>query len=381
MKNFNNLFYIGILVISAAFLFFGNHIASQNMFVSDAEGMLIYSATVLEIADRIELFDDFIPDWFMTSKIIFFYAEITSGPMQGQIVVVEQALSYGMMREVATGDRILLIYNDFFGEFWFMDFVRINYIIFLGIAFFVALVLFGKLKGFNSIISLAFICMAIFMVFIPAILSGVNIYLAAAIICVYAIVSTLFIVIGLNKKAFSAILGCLGGVLIAAILMLAMSAIMQLTGMTDHETRNLLNIPTTTPINLSAIIFAGVIIGATGAIMDVAMSISSSLWELRQAKPDATFKQLFKSGLEIGKDILGTMLNTLILAYIGSSLSLIILISASTTTMLELFNRELILVEFLRAMVGGFGMFATIPLTAAICGWLYLNKQKIDRPH
>ncbi|MCL2855596.1 MAG: YibE/F family protein [Defluviitaleaceae bacterium] len=80
---------------------------------------------------------------------------------------------------------------------------------------------------------------------------------------------------------------------------------------------------------------------------------------MKQAKSDSSFRNIFKSGLEIGKDILGTMLNTLILAYIGSSLALIILITASTTTLLELLNRELIIVEFLRALVGSFGMFLT----------------------
>jgi uncharacterized membrane protein len=105
--------------------------------------------------------------------------------------------------------------------------------------------------------------------------------------------------------------------------------------------------------------------------MDVAMSISSSLWEVREAGGEYDFRSIFKSGVNIGKDILGTMLNTLILAYIGSSLSFILLITVHTHSLTALFNLEMIIVEFLRALVGSFGMLLTIPLTAAICGWLY----------
>jgi len=369
-KHFDKLFYAGILLLSVLFLFFGNRIASRGMFVSEHEPMPIYSAVVTETLERIEMFEDF-PGWgsITVDVIITFYAELDSG----EIVRGEQSLAVGREKEVEVGDNVLLTYNHFLDMYFFMDYVRINYILILGIIFFVLVVAFGKMKGFNSIVSLAFIAAAIFMVFVPAILSGMNIYITAAIICIYAIVSTLLIVIGPNKKAVSAMLGCLGGVLLAGALMFAMDIIMHLTGMIDHETINLLNIPTDEPINIRAIIFAGVIIGSTGAIMDVAMSISSSLWEVRLASRRPTFTALYKSGMEIGKDTLGTMLNTLILAYIGSSLSWIVLITASTSTLTELFNTELIIVELLRALVGSFGMFLTIPLTTAICSWLYLR--------
>ena len=101
------------------------------------------------------------------------------------------------------------------------------------------------------------------------------------------------------------------------------------------------------------------------------MSISSSLWEVQLAGGTSNFQGLFFAGINVGKDILGTMLNTLILAYIGSSLSAILLIVAHTTSYMVLLNSEMIIVEFLRALTGSFGMFLTIPLTAAICGWMY----------
>ena len=123
--------------------------------------------------------------------------------------------------------------------------------------------------------------MAIFYVFIPAILAGRNIYIATIIVCLYAILSTLLTVVGPNKKALASIVGCLSGVLLAGLLMLALDTFLNLTGFVDHEMQFLTMLEN--PLDLRAIIFAGVTIGAVGAIMDVAMSISSSLWELRRA--------------------------------------------------------------------------------------------------
>jgi len=216
-------------------------------------------------------------------------------------------------------------------------------------------------------------------VLVPAILAGRSIHLTAILVSVYIIVSSLVIVIGPSRKALSAILGCLGGVFVAALLMLFMDIVLNLTGAIDQDSQFLLTLPLAQPLSLGAIVFAGVIIGAVGAIMDVATSIASSLWEVKLAVggEGGGFAQIFKSGLNIGKDILGTMLNTLILAYIGSSLSLILLITfySYDTSLLELFNREMISVEILRALVGSFGIFSAVPLTSAICGWLYSGKR------
>jgi len=373
-KNFNRIVYVAIMLFSVAFLFFGNRIASQNIFEPDFEPLPVYSAVITEITNREEVQMDFGWGYYVTNLRIFFEAQISRGESRDEIVSAEfneMNILEMALKEIEEGDRVLLIYHEHINTFFFMDYERINYIFILGGVFFILVVLLGRMKGFNSIISLAFVCMAIFLILIPAILSGMNIYVTAAIICTYSIISTLLIVVGPNKKAISAILGCLSGVVLAGILMFSMDGIMHLTGLVDSEARSLLNIPLENPINIRAIVFAGIIIGSTGAIMDVAMSISSSLWEVRQAGEASDFRSLFKSGIEIGKDILGTMLNTLILAYIGSSLSIIILMTAGAGSLFDLLNREMIIVEFLRALTGSFGMLLAMPLTAAICGWLF----------
>jgi len=374
-KNFYG--YIAVLFFSVMFLVVGNMLVrNEPVLLHDYfEPSVVFSARVTQIIDRVEErhFD-------ITNTYVHFYARVTSGDLRGETIqAVHTLTTFSLLqeREVRAGDRILLAYDDFQSRYLVADFMRINYVIILGIVFLAFILLFGKTKGFNSVLSLGLICMSIFFVFIPAILAGRNIYLVTFLICLYVIYSTLLIVIGVNKKAFAASLGCLGGVVLAGLLMRLMDVVMVLTGFVDHETPILLRLPLENPIDFRALVFASVTLGAVGAIMDVAMSISSSLWELKQTGGITEFGSIFKSGINIGGDILGTMLNTLILAYIGSSLSMILLIAFHfhTTSYMELFNSEMIAVEILRALVGSFGMLLAIPLTAGVCGWMYSSEK------
>jgi len=380
----NKLFHIAVITLSILFIVIGNRVASSGIelaVIGNADqfsGQSFYSARITRVVDRIEE-DSF---GFLTTRIVF-EAQITSGARRRYEVIATQLLSDFFIIEepyVQTGDRVLLVYDDFNEDFFFTGFVRINGVLVLGAVFLVLVIIFGRRKGINAIVALILTCLAVFLVFIPAILTGQNIYVATIVVCLFSIVSTLLIVIGPNKKSLSAMLGCLGGVVLAGVLMVIMDPILTLTGVVDHESQALLMLPTQNPINLQAIIFAGVILGAVGAIMDVAMTIASSLWEVLEVGGKANFKTLVKSGINIGRDVLGTMLNTLILAYIGSSLSLILVIVITTPSYMQLFNMELITVEFMRALVGAFGMFLTIPLTAVICGLLYVGGGNVQMP-
>lgn len=371
----NKIVYAAVVIFSILFLFMGNRIAGGGVYAYEEwDDMSYYTGRVTRILDRVE------EDQFGIINItIYFEARITWGSRRGEVVQGEQHQSdffVVSLDDVQVGDRVLLAFDTFGNRYFFADFARINAIAILGVAFLVLVIVFGRMKGLNAIVALGFTCMAVFLVFIPAILAGHNIHITTLIICLFAIVSTLLLVVGPNKKALAAMLGCLGGVFLAALLMFIMDRVLALTGMVDQETQVLLFLEN--PVDLRALIFAGVILGAVGAIMDVAMSIASSLWEVREAGGVSDFKAIMASGINIGKDILGTMLNTLILAYIGSSLSLILLINVYTTSYLELLNMELIIVEFIRALVGSFGMFLTIPLTAGICGWLYTRMERVE---
>jgi uncharacterized membrane protein len=324
-----------VLVLSVLFLFAGNRLVSEDIEpVGFVGGTYFYSAVVTEIIS------DYVrEDWGGVAEIIF-EARITDGDRNGETVRGYQRIPAAHIvveRPVSPGNRVILFYQYWEGVYNFIEYVRFNFVIVLAIVFLVLVLLFARSKGFNAIVALGLTCAAIFWVFLPAIMAGRNIYVTTLIVCVYAVVTTLLLVVGANKKAYSAMLGCLGGVAFAGILMLASDALLHLTGFLDMEMTGLIFLEN--PPDLRAIIFAGVILGAVGAIMDVAMSISSSLWELKEAGGISDFSGIFKSGITIGKDILGTMLNTLILAYLGSSLSLILLITAHHPVPLILLNQ------------------------------------------
>ena len=362
-------FYFIVLILSVMFIFIGNNITSRNVVYSGFEQDIhYYPATITQIINRTETGS------FVNTT---FYARITRGQRRGEIITAEQRLTAFFAvnaREVTEGDRVLVLGNAY-DVYAFSNFARMNDIVIFGAVFFVFVIVFCRKKGFDAIIALVLTCSAIFMVFVPAILSGRNIYVTTIVVCVFSIISTLLIVNGATKKALAAILGCLGGVLSSAVLMVIMDLTLRLTGAVDMETQELLFLPLENPINLRGIIFAGVILGAVGAIMDVAMSIASSLSEVKTVAGVSGFGSILKSGINIGRDLLGTMFSTLILAYIGSSLTMVLVIYLGTTSLMHIFSGEIIIVEFLRALVGGLGMLLTIPLTAVICGWLYQHQQ------
>ena len=374
--------YLLTVFIAVLLLIIGHRIATHGLSIFMDHSQEHARATVTRIIDRIQPGDNLEPfdeydDFFisMMGEQLIFEAEVRSGARRGQIITAEQSLSeflFNTPKEVEPGDNVLLI--NFDNDWFFNGYIRTGRLLGLGIIFVLFILFFGGKKGFNTILSLGFTCAAVFAVFIPSILSGKNIYVMASLVCIYTTVMTLLIVMGYNKKSFAAVIGCISGIVIAGIITLIMDRVLHLTGIVDEHSRHLANLPIGTSINLKAIIFGSIIIGAMGAVMDVAMSIASSLWELKEKAITIKFQALFRSGLNIGRDIMGSMANTLILAYIGSSLSVVIVLSVYSNSLMELLNREMIIVEILQALAGSFGILFAIPLTAFFCATFYLKK-------
>lgn len=376
--------YVLTVLFSVLFIYYGNQFASQGMQIFEGASMeKPVKAQVVAVQKRST--DSFTLDQGETAVqniLIEFSAKILNGWQKGQVVQCNQMID-GFTpignKEVEAGDRVLIFNSDpsSASSVWmFWDYIRTDTLLILGLVFMVLLLLFGRGKGVNTIISLAFTCLAVFAVFIPSILSGKNAYISSIVICLFTIIMTLLIVNGANAKGLAAGIGCLGGVLVSGALTLIMDYFLRLTGLVDEESVFLLYMETPKPIDLKAIIFAAIIIGAMGAIMDVAMSIASSLAEVREIMEVPTFGALMKSGIQIGRDIMGTMANTLVLAYIGSSLSMVLLLIAYNKSLLGLLNKEMIVVEILQTLVGSMGILFTIPLTSAISAFVYTRHTK-----
>lgn len=376
--------YIATVVVSAALLFVGNLALSTGLeLFPEGAGTDAYAKVkVLSIEDRIE--DSYSmggSDPVATVEVVF-RARRLDGPQRDTILdasqIIDSSLPLYGSREVEVGDKVLLYNTDqSFGDgsgaraWQFAEYIRTDKLVYLGLLLAASLFVFGRRKGFHTILSLGLTCLAVFAVFVPAILSGKNIYLWAILVCLYTIVMTYLIVNGYNRKTLAASLGSFGGILLAGLMTVIMDRVLDLTGIIDDESVYLTYIFPEAAIDLRAIIFAAIIIGAVGAVMDVSMSISSSLWELREQACAVSFEMLYRSGINIGRDIMGTMANTLVLAYIGSSLSVVLLLTAYSTSLSYLLNREMVVVEILQALVGSFGLLLAMPLTSLIASALY----------
>lgn len=290
--------------------------------------------------------------------------------------------AFGSM-EIHEGDRVVVAVVNQFGktEYHINDFQRDTHIYLLIWIFVFCLLIFGKFIGFKSIIVIALSCLLIFTVFINQILKENHLEIGLMVFLLCTVISTISqtLISGWNKKTFAAILGTLSGVAIAGILSKVSIYFMHLTGL-ENEEAMMLKATSLPHVDFQGILFAGMVLGALGAVMDVAISIASSINEVKQHSNEVHFKSLFKAGMNIGRDIMGTMSNTLILAYVGSSLPLILLISVQKDLSLtKIMNLNLIATEIVRALTGSIGLICAIPLTACISAYLFCDKNKRNK--
>ena len=373
--------YVSTIVLSIIYLFTAYKIAIGDGVFGDKEDIVTVRAKVLRITDEKETVSDEESGGKISMQYVFFEAKAVSGEVRGKTLyaVQERDLLYGLPQPtVEVGDKVILVYepnDDGTADYYLSDFSRITPLVILCAFFFLLILIFGRKKGLDTIISLVFTCLAVFINLIPAILNGQNIYAWSIITCVYITVMTLMLIEGLNVKCFAAGVGCVGGVLVAGALELILRDQIKMTGVLDSEWLYLYNLNPENPIDLKAIIFAMIIVGAVGAVMDVAMSIASSLCEINEKSPDLPARELLKSGLTIGRDIMGTMANTLVLAYIGSSLTCVLLMVAYNANIEQVINKEVIIADVLQALAGSMGMLLTLPLTSAVCAVIYYKKE------
>ncbi|TFD94339.1 YibE/F family protein [Jeotgalibacillus sp. R-1-5s-1] len=278
------------------------------------------------------------------------------------------------------GDRITVQFQIQDGEIlhaYPLDYAR-DFPSYILVALFIGvLILFGKLKGVKSVITLGLTIFILFQFMIPYLLEGYNPIWLVLITGAIVTALTFFIVSGFTRKTFAAIIGTVGGLGSAAIISAVFMGLMNLSGFHGEEERMLGTMVDDFPIDISGLLLAGIIIGALGAVMDVAISIASSTEEVKRNYTKASFKELFKSGMNVGGDIMGTMANTLILAYVGATLPLLLIIFAYEYSFEELIQMEFFAVEILRTLAGSIGLVLAIPITALISA-LLLGKQDIN---
>lgn len=285
--------------------------------------------------------------------------------------------------EIKVGDKVIIYKtfdvrdNDTVVNYYISD-VDKSFTIYFLFAFFIVLVLLvSKLNGLKAILALFASIFFILYLFIPAISAGVSPILFSVVSCIFASLVSVYSITGFSKKSLVSILGTVLGVALAGFLSYILTNKMRLTGYTDPELLSYGDLFVN--IDLRELISAGVIIGSLGAILDVTISISSSINELYKINNNISFKELYNSSMKIGNDIIGTMINTLILAYIGSSLMSIVLIyiQRMNLSFIRIINYEEISVEILRSICGSIGIIVAVPITSFIGSYIYSKTNKL----
>ena len=305
--------------------------------------------------------------------------EILSGRYKGDICFVKNYLSAIYNVDVEKNDKVSVRIDTTEEGVYSVSIYNYNrapLIVGLIILFLLILTVVGGKKGAMAFLGLAYTFTVICFVLIPLAFKGINPVWAT--VAVLAVTTTFaFILIGgFTKKTLAAVLGSMCGVLFAALLGEAASRIGSLTIYQTDEAEALLLLLSSYPIKLRGLFTSAILISAIGAVMDISMSVSSSMSEIAALNPGIDFSKLFKSGMNVGRDAMGTMANTLVLAYAGSSLNMMVLIYSYGVSLNQLINTDFVAIELIMAVSGSVGIIMTVPCVAFIGAKIFAGGKK-----
>lgn len=245
----------------------------------------------------------------------------------------------------------------------------------LGFLFAIALLAFAGAIGFKALLSFVLAVFIIWQVLIPLLLKGYPPIPISLIILWVLSAVIIFSVTGLTKKGATAFIGVSCGLVVTLFITLLFGAILKLNGMTAPYAETIM-FSGYFELNFRQVFYVAILIGSSGAAMDIAMDVASSCYEVQVNKPDITAKELLQSGLNVGRDVIGTMTTTLLLAYSGSYLTLLMLFQVREATLGKIVNMQIVVAEFMRTLVGSLGLIMVAPITAVTAAIIMTRKEK-----
>lgn len=322
-----------------------------------------------------------VQDWTEGRRIgqQYLEVEILNGPWKGETLETINYLTIYTNVDARVGTKIVVRLDlDDAGEPYIIsvpNYNRAPVLIGLLAVFAALLILIGRKKGLMALVGLVYTLCCIWFIQVPMILRGAQPIFVTVVIIALTTAASLIFLNGFSRKTLCATLGCIGGVAVAGVFAALCGAISPLNGFNLPEAEELVLRAADRGIKISGLFVSGILIASLGAVMDVAMSISSACWELRELNPDLPGKALFRSGMNIGQDAMGTMANTLILAFAGSSLNTLLLFQIFDYPMIQVFNADSITIEIIRGVAGTIGIILTVPLVAFLSAQLMRPKR------
>lgn len=238
-----------------------------------------------------------------------------------------------------------------------------------------ALCIIGGKQGIKGCLGLIFTFFCVIFVYLPLVYLGYSPFWSAVFICFLTTLVTMYLIGGPTKKTCAATLGTLAGVVLAGISAWCFSKASGISGYNVSDIETLMTLWNTNRIQVGGLLFSGLLISCLGAVMDVAMSISSAIDEIYKQNSSLTRKELFKAGMRVGRDMMGTDSNTLILAFAGSSVSTLLLDYAYDLPYQQIINSNNIGIAIMQGLAGSFGIVLSVPLTVLICTILFHRKE------
>lgn len=306
---------------------------------------------------------------------------MTSGELKGQEIETTSSAGFlfgapctvGMrvvvMQSVA-GDTVVSSVYSQDREFQILCFVLL---------YLLALCAIGGWQGAKGALSLVFTFTCIIWVYLPMVYRGWSPFWSAVLVCAVTTVVTMWLLSGPTRKTVAATAGTVAGVVMAGVSASLFSFSTGVTGWNVSDIESLMSLWSTSGIQVGGLLFSGLLISALGAMMDVGMSIASSMAEIQGQSPGISRGELFRAGMRVGRDMMGTDSNTLILAFAGGSVSMLVLDYAYDLPWLQIINSNNIAISVMQGLSGSFGVILSVPATVAIATVLYTLPARVRR--
>ena len=299
--------------------------------------------------------------------------EMTSGVKKGQELTTTSSAGFLFGAPCTVGMRVIVMQSvagdTVVTSVYSMD--RGMIIVGFAVLYILALCLVGGMKGVRGAAGLIFTFVAIIFVYLPLVYRGYSPFWVSVFICAVTTLVTMYFIGGATRKTLCATLGTLAGVVIAGITATVFSRLSGISGWNVSDIESLMTLNQINGIQVGGLLFSGLLISALGAVMDVAMSISSAMQEFCDQNPKISRLELMRAGMRVGRDMMGTDSNTLILAFAGTSLSMLVLDYAYDLPFLQIINSNNIGIAVMQGLSGSFGIVLSVPATVVMAAYIY----------
>jgi uncharacterized membrane protein len=315
----------------------------------------VYRAEVTDVVETNCSYDPESP----CTLVIF---ELLEGPTPGG-VATQEFEDLPSTPTFADGDRVVMNYlpeSEPAFQYQFADRERRGLLVALTVVFAVAVIGLGRLRGLAALVGLGLSVMVLIAFIVPAILEGTDPVLVAAVGALAIAMASLYLAHGFTDLTHVALLGATGALVITVILSSLMTNLAQFSGLAGEES---LYLTLFGGIDVAGLLLAGIVLGALGALDDVTVTQASTVWEVRRANPTLGVGELTAAGLRVGRDHIASTVNTLLLAYAGASIPLLLLFGLSQQSLGTIANSEVVAVEIVRTLVGSIGLVTAVPIT------------------